>query len=237
MGDIINVKHSANSGDVIYTQWTCKRIWELTGKKVRYHQWIGRPGIYYDGAVHPVKDDEGTMVTMNMKMFEMLKPLMESLPWIDSFVQYTGKEDIQIDLDTIRDRNVNMPYGDIRKWYGYVFADVQIDIAEKIFSMSSSPLDYYKTFSHGTPGPLKKIIINRTERYRNEQIDYGFLSKYSKEGEPIYFAGTKDEFNEMAQWVEGLEYLQVSNFYQLAWEISICRDFIVTGKQIGRAHV
>jgi hypothetical protein len=212
----LKVKHSANSGDVIYTQWTCKEIFLKFGTKVDYYQWVGRPGIYYDGAVHPVKDEHGNMVTMNDYMFDMLKPLIEMLPWINSFNKYTGRETIDIDLDEIRDRHVNMPYGDIRKWYGYVFADVQVDIADAIV-----PFPLGNTIFK-TPEVLGKIIVNRSERYRNEQIDYGFLSKF----ENIWFAGTLGEYDDMKEWIPNIQHLVVKDFLELASEIYHSRFFI-----------
>lgn len=215
MGDsTLNVKHSANSGDVVYTQWTCKEIWLKFGRKINYYQRINRPGIYYEGAVHPVQDENGVMVTMNMTMFEMLKPFIEALPWIESFNVYTGAEDIHIDLDEIRDKNVNMPYGDIRKWYGFVFADVQVDIA--------SPLIEFAETTFRRPHIGGKIIVNRSERYRNEQIDYGLLSKYDN----VWFAGLEHEYLEMKQWIPNLYHLKVRDFFELAQEIKYCRFFV-----------
>ena len=114
------VKHLANLGDIIAVMPSVKKFWEITKRRIRFCQMIDVPAAYYQGAVHPTKSDDGTQVTVNKKMFEMMKPLMESQDYIRSFEIYTG-QNIELDFDVIRGKTfVNMPNGAIQSWIMYV---------------------------------------------------------------------------------------------------------------------
>ena len=210
-----------NLGDLIYSLWGIKNVCEKLNCKAVIYQWLNREAFYYEGAKHPTKGDSGTEVTMNRKMFEMVRPLILALPYVDDFLEYEGQT-VHFNLDRISHMQINIPYGEIRNWIGYCFPELQADLGEQVISpillKDITFFDYYDV--------SEAIIVNRTSRYRNPHIHYGVLNKYAMQGHKIYFAGTLDEFSEFSGFVQNSEYLKVNDFLELAFYISQCKLFI-----------
>lgn len=230
--DTLNYKHSGNSGDVIYALSCIKKSCELTNTKANLFLWLDCPANYYEGAVHPIFDGKGQNVMLNKYMYDMLKPLLEAQPYIAS-VQIWKGEEIDINLDLIRSNEVNMPYGDIRKWYGYVYYDINPDISQQVIFIPEQVEevdwevrirdigDKYESPSKGMQQPY--IMVNRTQRYQNTRISYAFL-RYV--GLPIIFAGAKDEFVLFQREVPEAIMLNATDFLHLAWWIKESKVFI-----------
>lgn len=209
----ISFKHMGNAGDIIYALSGIKQICERLGKKANLFIWLNRPAFYYEGAQHPVKDMQtGQQVTMNAYMLKMIRPLLESQPYINIVKEWEGEE-IHVDLDRTKEVNVNMPYGDVRKWYGYVFPYLQADLGKPALNIPSFPQ---------TAVPIPYILVNRTQRYFNPLISYMFLRNY----ENVIFAGTIEEFQEFQSEVPNAHHLQVKDFNELAMWIKSARFFI-----------
>jgi hypothetical protein len=68
-----------------------------------------------------------------------------------------------------------------------------------------------------------QILCNRTSRYRNEAIHYGFLQHQPLK---VYFAGTMEEYAEFQSHVPKAVYLPIKNFLELAIYISSAKVFI-----------
>jgi ADP-heptose:LPS heptosyltransferase len=71
---------------------------------------------------------------------------------------------------------------------------------------------------------MKKIIINRTQRYNNPYINYFFLKNYEND---LVFIGTKKEgelFNK--QYELNIEIVEESDFLRVSKLIESCRFFI-----------
>src|SRR6478609_10104190 len=124
MSNTIAFKHSGNTGDIIYALAGMKQVCEKYNKQAKIYIWLDRKGFYYEGATHPLGE-----VTMNDYMYKLLKPLLLAQPWVKSVKKYAG-QDIQIDLDLVRQRNVNMPYGHIARWYFYIWPDMACDLSK-----------------------------------------------------------------------------------------------------------
>lgn len=210
------VKHLANMGDIVASMAACKKYWEITGRKIMFCQYVDHPAAYYPGATHGTTDDNGTMVTLNKKMFEMIKPLVESQPYIHSFVRYEGQR-IDLDFDVIRGKtDVNMPHGMLPAWIMYAYPDLWTDLSKPWIELPErEPTDLERYVSN-------KVIINFTERYRSHApLDYYFLKGYAPD---LVFAGTeKEHWLFCNRWQLPIKRLEPSNFLEMAYAIKACR--------------
>lgn len=209
------VKHMANLGDVISIMPAIKKYFEVTKRRVRVCQMIDIPGHYYANAQHPTKSADGTQVTMNQAMFLMIKSLVESQPYIHSFVPYEG-QDINLNFDVIRGQtDVGMPNLMIQTWIMFAFPDLDYDL-------SKTWIELPDVKDHPILKQVKgKIILNFTERYRNPIIDYYFLQHYSPD---LIFAGTEREHWLFCnKWGLSIPRLEVEDFMQLAYALKYSR--------------
>jgi len=223
-GMFANFKHSCNPGDIVASLVAVKKYWEVTKRKARFLQSINMPAAYYPGAVHGTKDEGGTMVTLNKPLFDMMKPLVESQEYIESFDVYEGQT-IHVDFDVIRGKTfVNMPQGSIQAWLFYAYPDLHSDI--------SKPWIYLEPTRRQIEDVTKgKVIINFTERYRNDRVilDYFFLKEYAPD---LIFAGTEQEhFKFCHQWGLNIPRLEVRDFLELAYAIRGCR-FLLSNQSL-----
>lgn len=215
MQNVINFKHSGNSGDIIYALSGIYAVCCRLQVQAKLLIWIDRPAYYYEGATHPVYNSDNQNVMVNEYMFNMLKPLLEAQQYIHSVEMLDGQE-VHVDLDMIRQVNINIPYGDIRTWYGFKFNDMSPDLSQKCISANGEPMSYL---------PKKYILVNLTERYRNIYVNYMFLQKY----ENVLFAGTPAEYELFVKQVPNAIFLKVENFFNLA--IAIKYASLIIGNQ------
>lgn len=227
---IITARHSVNLGDLIYSLWGLRAAARRYDAKIRLLQWIDKPVFYYEGATHPTRNERGVMVSMNKRMFDMVKPLIESLPFIHSFEIYDCQK-VELDLDRCRNMNVNIPFGDIRRWIMYANPDIQADISEQVFDV----IDVMKSFRARVSEErwakvdgicskiVGQIVVNRTERYLNPNIVYRVLQDRP---ERVYFVGTMAEYADFQSRVPKSIYLPVEDFQELALYIGVCGLFV-----------
>lgn len=215
-GAVGQFRHSCNPGDVIASLICVKKYWQETGRRAKFMQKINMAAAYYAGATHGTTDKDGIMVTMNEKMFEMLKPLVESQEYIESMVPYEGQR-VDVDFDVIRGKTfVNMPQGSIQGWLMYAFPDLYADISKPWITLDQRKHQIEEVTKN-------KVLINYTERYRNNQIilEYYWLRNYAPD---LMFAGTEAEhFKFCSQWGVNIPRLEVNNFLELAYAIRGCR--------------
>lgn len=210
MGKTAAYKHSYNTGDLITVMPGMKKIWEETGLKAVVYQRLNVPADYSHADYHPIKNDRGENVCMNQHMFDMLKPLVESQPYVESFTEWQG-EKVDFDFDmTRRDTMMPLPGGSIHHWPSLIFPQLSADTSNSWLAAEHFPNE--------------KIIINRTERYHNPYIDYFFLKDHLDE---LIFAGTYKERTAFCKDFNlQIPHLQVNNFLHLASVIKSCRFFI-----------
>ena len=67
------------------------------------------------------------------------------------------------------------------------------------------------------------IIIVRSPRYRNDFINYNFLNKIK---EKIICIGLRQEFEDLKQYIQHLEFYDCKDFLELSRIIKSCRFFI-----------
>ena len=199
---MLKFKHSGNSGDIIYSLNAIRKACEDRDTQAVIY-------LHLDQICktafknHPLGN-----VMMNEYMFKMLRPLLLSCDFIADVMVYNGQK-IDYDLDKFRNIGFNFGSGDIKKWYYYAYPELTFDIEGPIFSSDKPKEDF--------------LLINRTNRYQNGQIDYSILNDYNLKQ---LFAGTKEEFEVMKNTLPKLEYLKVKDFNELKDYISASKVFI-----------
>lgn len=218
------IKHLANLGDIVAVMAAMRRYWEVTGRKVILSQVVNTPAAYYQGAVHPTTNDDGTQVCVNNAMFEMMKPLVESQKYMAKMEKYEGQS-IHLDFDVIRGKTfVGMPNLMIQSWIMYAYPDLACDLSKPWIELPEVKNH------HVIKQVRNKVILNFTERYRNHVIDYYFLKKYAPN---LVFAGTEREhFKFCNQWALAIPRLDVKNFLDYAYAIKHCR-FLLGNQSLG----
>jgi len=220
--------HNCNAGDLICALAGIKEAYRKYGKKAIICQQLDIPGNYMPGLVHSVKDDNGVQVTMNRKMFDMVRPLLLAQEYVEDFQVYTDQK-IDIDLTIIREwvdastpdapvrirkpqQFVGIPNGALPGWTMLAYPVMACDISQPWIEV---PLGV---------SLVGAILINRTERYKNNSINYHFLKDYENN---LVFVGTEQEHLTFCREFK-LDFprLVVDNFLELAQTMQQCRFFL-----------
>lgn len=229
----VNVRHYCNIGDIIASLPGLKKYHEITGNKLIYCQQLNVKATYYPGALHPILKD-GQQVMTNEDIWKMIVPLLKSQDYIADAQVYNGQkmgfsEDrskiFGIDFTVIRQHIfVNMPYMAIQTWLFMAFPDIAADISkawitlpEKV-NITGCKLKYGKILKKiNIPDLKNKVLVNFTERYRNQHIDYFFLKNYQND---LIFTGTEKEHELFCKrWELDIPLLIVKDFLQLSYLI------------------
>lgn len=207
--------HAVNPGDLIASMGAIKKMSEGFGRKIIVAQSVSQIAAYYQGATHPTTNEHGQNVCVNIPVWEMLKPLVESQNYIHSFEKYEGQR-IDFDFNVIRGKtNVNLPHGMIQSWVVFAFPDLAFDMSKPWITIDGKCPNHIKKQVSG------KIILNFTERYRNDNIDYFFLKNYASD---LIFAGTeKEHWLFTSRWQLSIPRLEIADFLELAYAIKECR--------------
>lgn len=209
---VVRYFHCANSGDLVSILAGIKHIYDTTGKKGVIYQRLNMPGLYYEGASHPLKDENGVQVTMTLQQWEMLVPLLKSQEYIEHCEVWEGQQ-FDKDLNKIREGYfTTMPHGNIARWTWYCDPALACNLANRWLSV---PLNKEKE---------DIALINLTERYRNPLITYFFLKEWE---DKIVFAGTEKEHELFCKQNKlKVPRLIVNNFLELAQAMVSCKFFL-----------
>ncbi len=202
--------HNGTIGDVIASIPGMQEISRKNGRKLTLYLLNGQAAKYMKGLTHPTRSKDGkTMVMLNDEMINMLAPLIKAQ---ECFADCKKWEDelIHIDLNKIRETYVGQPNFCISRWYFYAFPDMACDLTKKWLTVPPTEKDLAKG----------KIIVTRTERYLNPEIDYFFLKHYEKD---ILFSGTE------------LEYLIFKHRFNLNIERLVVNDFLELAQAIDQS--
>lgn len=202
--------HAGNAGDVIAALPALRAFYRKTGTKPILYLIRNHPAEYYEGAVHPVKDENGNTVNLNDEMIALLTPLLKQQEYIED-VRVCGVEfgEWDVALSEIRNTFCNIPFHDLRRWYFYVYPDLACDLSEQYLFVPDSEKNFTKD----------KIIIARSERYHSGHVDndnegYSFLKKYE---DNLVFSGTMREHNKFCMDYDlNIPKLSINNFLELA---------------------
>lgn len=204
---LVRFKHSGNLGDIIYALPSIKKYCSLYGRRAEIVIVIGAPMWLPSNLTHP---SGSVMVTKSGA--EMLKPLLLSQAYIDSvvFAEYAegSKIPCDIDLDTFRQcGKFNLAMGHIGRYYQTILG----------FAPDLEP----PWLSLETTSRSGDIVIARSSRYRNPNLDYSFLRGWN-----VKFMGVKSEYDDFLLDVPDAEHVTFDNFLDLATFIAQSRLII-----------
>lgn len=210
MGQTTVFLHQGSIGDCWASIPAMKEYYRKTNKKITLYLVNGIKAFYYDNAIHPTVNSSGEQVMLNETVINMMIPLFKAQPFIADCKVWSNQP-VHVDLGKIRETDVNMPYGDLRKWYFYVYPDTQCDVSKPYIEVPDTDKDFAKG----------KIIVTRSERYLNPLIKYHFMKRYE---EDILFVGTDLEY-QIFQLRYGLHvgHLKINDFLELAQALKQCK--------------
>jgi len=198
----VTFKHSGNAGDIIYAVPAIKAL--CRGLPAKLFLKLDAPINDWSEKEHPLGKSG-----LNFEMVKLLRPLLEHQPWLSS-VQIHDDKEVDYDLDLFREMpDFQVGRGHIAHWYFWVFG-VSADLSQPWLEIRP------------TPAPGNKIVLARSARYRNPNLDYTFLRHLPE----IDFVGTPSEFQEMQQVLPQLRHAECADFLQLARIIKSARLFI-----------
>jgi len=155
---MIKIKHSGNAGDIIYALNAVRSVSLLHDEQVVLFLKLDVPIQLHPSFKHPLGG-----VMLNKYMFDNLKPLLLECEFIYDVLLYTNQK-VDYDFDKFRGVGLNLGAGDIKKWYLYAYPELQEHFdADTIFNSRYPDIDNY-------------IVVNRSERYNNGQLDYSILN-------------------------------------------------------------
>lgn len=199
--------HQGSLGDTIASLPALREYYKKYGKKANLYLQAGVKAVYYQGAVHPTMADDGvTNVMLNKEGINMMSPLFESQECINK-CKIWENEPIHINLGMIRETNVGMPNLCLSRWYFQCLPDLACDLSEVWLNIPDTDKDFAKN----------KIIVTRTERYLNPNINYRFLKNYEND---VIFSGTELEYQIFKlRYGLNIPKLYIKNFLELAQAI------------------
>ena len=149
---------------------------------------------------------------LNDKIFKMLCPLLEKQTYINNIDKYTNQH-IDVNFDILRDLPINLLFDNAS--YASVVTNVHPDLSEPFLVA-----DHRKELD-------KKIIIQRTFRYRNHLIDYRFLNKFNN----LFFVGNLEEFNDLKREVKNLNFYDCKDFFDMACAVKSSK-FVIANSSL-----
>lgn len=192
----INVIHSGNLGDIVYSIPTALALAE--GRQINYYLKINTRAAYGNW-YHPL-----TNVMLNKQYAEQMLPLLQAQPYIHEAKIYNG-EHIDYDLDRFRHIGLDLGRGHIGRWLFLTYG-VQWDLSKAWIDVEP---DYtYKD----------AIIVTRSHRYRNDQLNYRFLKNYN-----VVFLGLEEEYSLFKQQVPNADFVTGKDFLQCAKWLKGCK--------------
>lgn len=200
-GRSLAFKHSGNSGDIIYAIPTMLALSQ--GRQFDLLLNLNCPAFYAEHYKHPLGN-----VMLNQKMFDMLSPLLRTQEYVSACDVYDAQE-IDADLDVMRDYPLLLERGNIARWYFLIFPGTY---------------DLNQSWLKVTPDSemSESIVVARSLRYRAPNIDYSILNRYSR----VYFVGVLEEYEALKEMVPGLIYRPVNDFLEMASVIAGAKLFI-----------
>ena len=199
----LNFLHSGHAADIINVLPVIKKL--STSHKCNLYININQPIDFY------YKHPAGKFF-INDKIYQMLKPLLNNQKYLNEVEKYSN-QNIDINFDLFRKLPINNLFDNIR--YASIVTGIQPDYTE----------NFLEADSHDKL--INKIIIQRTFRYRNEFINYKFLSNY----DDLCFVGTLEEFKDLKLDIKNLEFYDCENFLDMARIVKSSR-FVLANSSI-----
>ncbi|HEY9003863.1 MAG TPA: hypothetical protein VIM89_21080 [Mucilaginibacter sp.] len=199
----INLIHSGNSGDIIYSLPIAKKLSEMTSKPVNFLLKLDERMHLPPGDSHPLNN-----VMLNQAMSSNLIPLLKSQHYINEAEIYNGQQ-IHLNLSLFREAGLELDKGNIARWNFYT-TGINADLSKPWINVQ--PDQEFKD----------SIVLARSSRYNNPLINYSFLADHDE----VVFVGVKQEYDRMKKSLPKLYWHKVNDFLELAKVISGSKLFI-----------
>lgn len=152
-------------------------------------------------------------ITLTEAEFQNMRPLLLAQDYIEDVVRYQDDMPFHINLDEVMGKygdDLNLPYGCISRWWFLVWPEMACDLSKRWLTAGDEP-------------EVKgKIVVSRSARSHNPNINYNFLEEYKDQ---IIFVGLEDEWRSFCNFVEVPHY-PVRDFLHLANVINSARFFL-----------
>ena len=153
------------------------------------------------------KDHPFGEVYLTEKSIQKIIPLLREQKFIKKAEIHDGQK-IDIDLNFFRELPINFNIDSVR-WY-FQLTGCFPDLSKSYLDVPNHPK--FKNY----------IVIMRSLRRQNKFINYSFLSSYKNK----VFVGLKNEFEDLKDKIDNLEYYDSENFLELASIIKNSKIFI-----------
>lgn len=213
MSEFLTFKTSSPAGDMLSLLPSIRQLYTQSGKKAIIYQAVGVLGQGLPGYDQAFTNERGESIMMSEQTFKNLIPLIKNQPYIEDFVEYKGQT-VNYDLDEIRLKTfTNQPLGSINRWSFYVFPEMACDLSDQWIYFFQK----YDTFKD-------KILINFTDRYRNNWINYYFLKPFENKLSFVGLPKERDKF--CKQWDLDIIIEENSDFLDLSNKMASCKFFM-----------
>jgi hypothetical protein len=147
-------------------------------------------------------------VMINANTANKLISLLKTQSYISSIDIYNDQK-IHVDFDFFRSKTLPLNNANIARWCSYV---------------TGITPELWRPWLFATPDISfkDKIILARSERYRNSIINYSFLKNYDN----VLFIGIKSEYEDMKKSIPDLKLFHTESFLEIAQIIAGCKFFI-----------
>ena len=199
--DDINFLHYGHLGDIINSLPILKEI----SKNKRCNLFIQKNKELPKDVLS--KDHLFGKVYLTENSIKKILPLLKNQIFLNMVDLYDGQK-IDIDLNFFREMPINFNIDSVR-WYGHLVGK-HPDLSLKYLEVDNH--DKFKNY----------IVIMRSLRRQNKFIDYSFLSSYKDK----IFVGLRNEYEDLKNSVNGLEYYDSKDFLELASIIKNSKIFI-----------
>lgn len=217
MAKPIAIKHSGFAGDLIYSLPAIKAACEKYNTTADICIFLDHTWSYFK---EETREHNGLISKDN---FEMLKPLLNALPFINSVLEWNGQK-VHYDFDTVkyRGKEIGLPHSNISRWYMYLFPELSCDLSKRVIDLHDLEGEWYAELGRPYIKVDNPIVVNRTFRNVNPYINYMFLNQY----ENVCFVGTLQEYEVFTKQVPNARYVHVDDFLELAIVIGNAKLFI-----------
>ena len=197
----ISFLHYGHLGDIINSLPVIKEI-SKTKECHLYIQKDKKIPIHVNSSNHPFGE-----VYLSESSINKIIPLLNNQTYIKKAQIYKG-ENINIDLNFFRELPINFNIDSVR-WYSHLTGTFP-DLSKNYLDVPSN--NRFKNY----------IVIMRSLRRQNKNIDYSFLSSYKN----LVFVGLKNEYENLKNKISNLEFFDSKDFLELASIIKDCKIFI-----------
>ncbi len=187
-------KHSGDLGDIIYSL----PVMRFYGGGHLFLSMNSLPSVKYDGSHSGMTEEK----------FKIIKPLLEIQNYISS-VEYWNKNNLEINIDF--------------DLFRYKSSDYK-NLCHKICSIFNVHISQsYRPWLSCMPRKVAKLVINRTHRYRNENLDYSILKENFSDA---IFIGYEDEHKDFQERFGKIDFYPTKNLLEAAEVIAGSELFI-----------